>query len=234
MTSSPSAVTIPTVVSRRDLLRIGALSGLGLNLPMLLRAESVQRRPARIKSCILLFFYGGPSHIDTWDPKPHAPLEVRGEFRPISTAAHGMQICEHLPRMANVADKFAIIRSMHHSMLQHNSAAPTMLSGRQPVKGDFDSLAPDRTVDVPTYGAAITYAAGPLPHAPSHVCLPHVMTNLVRLPGQDAGFLGAAYDPLQLTADPTQRDFCGGELELPGDLSLARLEDRKSLLALVD
>src|SRR6202035_2128456 len=92
--------------------------------------------PGRIRSCILLFYYGGPSHLDTWDMKPDAPAEVRGEFRPISTRVAGQCISEHLPRCAQVMDKLAIVRSLHHGMRNHNSAAVEALCGRTPARGD--------------------------------------------------------------------------------------------------
>src|SRR5438309_4156777 len=125
-------------VSRRRLLQIGALGCCGLNLAGLLRAEAraadataLAKAPdpsrrgsaARVKSCILLFYYGGPSHLDTWDMKPAAPLEVRGEFRPAATVVPGVRISEHLPHCARLADKLAIVRSLHHPMRNHNSAA---------------------------------------------------------------------------------------------------------------
>ena len=108
---------------RRRLLQIGGLGCLGLNLAGLLRAETAAAaspvRPhsaARVKSCILLFYYGGPSHLDTWDMKPDSPREIRGEFRTTATAVPGLRICEHLPRCARVIDKLAVVRSLHHPM----------------------------------------------------------------------------------------------------------------------
>src|ERR1700686_1514432 len=99
-------------MTRRDWLRVGALGVGGLTLPNLLRLEASTPRRARARSVILLFLSGGPSHLDMWDLKPDAPEEIRGTFRPVSTRVPGIQICEHLPRMASVMDKCAIIRSM--------------------------------------------------------------------------------------------------------------------------
>src|SRR5881397_4044461 len=108
------------VLSRRRLLQIGGLGCLGLNLAALLRAEEAragsapgESRDTRVKSCILIFYYGGPSHLDTWDMKPSAPREVRGEFQPIATSVPGLSISEHLPRTARVMHRVAIVRSMH-------------------------------------------------------------------------------------------------------------------------
>src|SRR5437016_3316989 len=104
-------------LGRRRLLKAGGLGCLGLNLARLLQAEESQaadmksRRPAtRTKSCILIFYYGGPSHLDTWDVKPNAPREVRGEFTTIATRVPGIRICEHLPHCARVMDKLAVVR----------------------------------------------------------------------------------------------------------------------------
>jgi uncharacterized protein (DUF1501 family) len=219
-------------LGRRRLLQAGGLGCLGLSLAGLLRAEAA-RPAARVRSCILLFYYGGPSHLDTWDLKPNAPAEVRGEFRPIATRVPGLRVGEHLPRAAAVADRLAIVRGMHHPMRNHNSAAAATLSGRAPLKGDLELLANDAN-SFPCYGAVLSrLAPGPRP-TPTHVALPHVMYNAVELPGQTAGFLGAAYNPFQVTRDPNAPDFQVGELALPADLPLARLEDRRSLLALLD
>jgi hypothetical protein len=226
---------------RRRLLQAGGL-GLGLNLAGLLQAEAAEARPAthpagaaagRIRACILLYYYGGPSHLDTWDLKPDAPAEVRGEFGSIATRVPGVRISEHLPRSARIMDKLAVIRSMHHPMRNHNAAAVESLCGRTPLGGDQELLADDLN-SFPCYGAALSRLEGGGRDVPSHVALPHVMRNVVVLPGQNAGFLGAASNPFQVTRDPNRPDFRVDELDLPADLPLARLEDRRALLGLVD
>jgi hypothetical protein len=227
-------------LSRRRLLRIGGLGCLGLNLTGLFRAETAaafspgrRRSAARVKSCILLFYYGGPSHLDTWDMKPDAPREIRGDFKMMATTVPGLRICEHLPHCARVIDKLAIVRSLHHPMRNHNSAAVEALCGRTPLKGDLELLADDPN-SFPCYGAALNYMTPGRSEVPVHVALPHVMYNVVTLPGQTAGFLGAAANPFQVGRDPNAADFRVGELELPADLSLARLEDRHGLLSLIE
>jgi hypothetical protein len=227
-------------VGRRRLLQVGGLGCLGLNLAGLFRAEEARAaqptspRPAEpLRSCILLFYYGGPSHLDTWDLKPNAPREVRGEFRPIATRVPGVRVCEHLPRCAGVMDRLAIVRSMHHPMRNHNAAAVEALCGRTPLKGDLELLADDPN-SPPCYGAALSYLRPGRRGVPTHVALPHVMTNVVTLPGQTAGFLGAAYEPFQVNRDPNEPGFRVDELELPADLPAARLDDRHSLLARLD
>jgi hypothetical protein len=229
----------PSNMDRRQLLRIGTLGCLGLNLPRLLEAEAVAhgrtlRSAGNVKSCILLFYYGGPCHLDTWDMKPHAPREVRGEFRPTATRVPGIHVCEHLPHSARVMDKLAVIRSMHHPMRNHNSAAVEALCGRMPVNGDLELLADDPN-SFPCYGAGLSYLDPGPRDMPSHVAVPHVMHNVVVLPGQNAGFLGAAHNPFQVAGhDPNGPSFRVDELELPAELTLSRLEDRRSLVSLVD
>jgi hypothetical protein len=225
----------PSPPNRRRLLQAGGLGLLGLNLPTLLRAEAAPARPAGAepRSAILIFYYGGPSQLETWDPKPEAPAAVRGEFRAIGTAADGVRIGEHLPRCARVMDRMALIRSMHHPMRNHNAAAAETLTGRTPPGGDQELLQDDAR-SFPCLGAAVTAAlADPTAILPQ-VALPHVMYNVVQLPGQRAGFLGGAYDPLHVTCDPNAADYRIPDLELPAGLTPARLEHRQSLLRLVD
>src|SRR5439155_6647492 len=124
-------------------------------------------------------------------------------------------------------------RSFHHPMRNHNSAAVEALCGRTPLRGDLELLADD-TNSFPCYGSTLTYLNPGSHDLPTHVALPHVMYNVVVLPGQNAGFLGAAHSHFQVTQDPHAADFQVGELALPADLPLARLEDRRSLLALID
>ncbi|MEX0977722.1 MAG: DUF1501 domain-containing protein [Pirellulales bacterium] len=232
-------------LSRRQLLRAGGLGFLGLNLAQLFEAQSLAAPAAvptakkPIKSCILMFYYGGPSHHDTWDMKPHAPAEVRGQFKTAATSVPGVRICEHLPHSAKIMDRLAVIRGAHHTMRNHNAAAVEALCGRTPLKGDLELLADDPTTDFPCYGSALTYLKsasqkGALPAVPPHVALPHVMYNVVKLPGQTAGFLGAAYEPLQVTKDPNAPDFSVAEIELPAGLSLAELDDRQALLSRIN
>src|SRR5882724_2567218 len=121
--------------SRRELLRAGALSAMGLTLADLtaLRAVPAASRAAarkRRNSCVFLFLFGGPSHIDLWDMKPSAPEHIRGAFKPISTSVPGIQVCEHLPGVARVMDKVCLLRSMTHRMNVHGPACSEVFSGR--------------------------------------------------------------------------------------------------------
>ncbi len=233
----------PWYLSRRQLLRIGSLGSLGLTLPQLLRAEDEQAATRRstakgafsspIRSCILIFHYGGPSHIDTLDMKPNAPPEIRGQFGSIATSVAGIRVCEHLPHMARVMDRLAVVRAMHHPMTNHNAAAFTALCGRNPLKGDLELLSNDRN-DPPCYGAILSATLPERRGLPTFVALPHVMYNVVQLPGQVAGFLGSAHNPFQVNTDPSAPEFRLAELDLPGNLSIDRLDDRALLLRLLD
>src|SRR5207248_7361108 len=143
-----------------------------------------------------------------------------------------LRISEHLPYCARVMDKLAVVRSFHHPMRNHNAAAVEALCGRTPLKGDLELLADDPN-SFPCYGSALSYLAGQR-DIPAHVALPHVMYNVVVLPGQTAGFLGAASNPFQVTKDPNDPNFQVGELALPADLPLGRLQDRQFLLSLLE
>ena len=219
----------PRIVHRRRLLGIAGRGALGLNLATRLNAAPVTRSsPGPIRACILIFYYGGPSHHDTWDMKPNAPREVRGEFRPIATNVPGIVVGEHLPHSSRVVDRLAIVRSLHHPMTNHNAAAFAALSGRSPAKGDLELLANDRN-DPPCLGSVLSHRLPARGGLPTFVALPHVMHNVVKLPGQVAGFLGSAHDPFQVASDPNTPSFRLDELELPGGVSLDRLDNREAL-----
>jgi Protein of unknown function (DUF1501) len=237
---------VPSVwpsLTRRNLLKAAGCTTLGMSIPeLLLRAEAAGARSpatdparsgARIRSCILIYFYGGPSHIDTWDMKPSAPVEVRGEFVPIATSVPGMQCCEHLPRMAKLCHKLAVVRSMHHAMTNHNAAAVEAMCGRTPLRGDLELL-DDDALSFPNYGAVLSYLMPDSPIGLPHVALPHVMYNVVQLPGQTAGFLGPAFDRFQITSDPNAPVFDVSALKLPQDVSAERLKTRNRLLSVID
>ncbi len=225
--------------TRRDLLRIGGLGLLGLNLTDLFRAEAAEighedkesvRSP--IKSCILLYQSGGPSHLDTWDMKPHAPLEVRGEFKSIATSVPDLRICEHLPRLASMSHRLGIVRSLHHRMRDHNAAATETLCGHTPLEGDV--IFHDGPNSFPCFGSVLSHLLPQQGLVPPHVALPQVVSRGGTLPGQGPGFLGAAFSPFQLAQDPSAANFGVPELTLPGNMTLASLEHRHDLLRQID
>ncbi len=220
-------------LNRRKLLRVGALGLAGLTLPHLLRAEGTSRRGnARARSIIFLNQFGGPSHHDTFDMKPDAPDNIRGEFRPIATRVPGTRICEHLPNLARISDKFCIIRSVSHWMRNHNSASYYCLTGVAP---PLDDIRLRDTLDLyPAYGSTVARLRPADDRMPSFVAYPHILRDGSITPGQHASFLGKNYDPMFFREDPNSPSFRLPELTLPGTLSLERLEDRRSLLQLLD
>ena len=145
--------------TRRDVLQAGALTALGLSLPQLLHQSTAAQGDAgfgRARSCLLVYLFGGPSHIDLWDMKPDAPAEVRGEFQPVATNVPGIRLCEHLPRLARQADKFCLIRSMNHPHPRHGWGLYYMLTGRRHNRPDLD--APPTPDDFPGVGALVAHA----------------------------------------------------------------------------
>ncbi len=215
--------------TRRDFLQVGTLGALGLGLPDLLRAEAAgQVDPKQDKkSCILIFNLGAPSQLDTFDMKPNAPAEVRGPFRPIATNADGIQLSEILPRHAKIADKLALVRScFHRGAAVHDSGWQIMQTGRLFTGG----------VDTPHVGSAVWYLRGPRGDLPPHIVLPETMGrgggNLPN--GQAGGFLGKAYDPFALMADPSQENFKVPDLLPPSSIPPARLDRRQRLRQAVE
>lgn len=219
-------------LDRREFLQLGALAGLGLTLPRLLAAgESPAARAGsgRARSCILLFLEGGPSHLDTWDMKPAAPSEVRGEFQPIQTRTPGVVVCEHLPKFAEQIHRFAQIRAVHHKIVDHNAGSYYMLTGRSPAKSS-GLIVKDEPDNFPPFGAVLSLLQPSAP-LPSFVHLPDYMSNNgFDLPGQRAGVLGAATDPLVI-GDPSAPGYRVPGLELPAGVDHDRLAVRRELLA---
>jgi hypothetical protein len=232
-TSSACASGRRAGLTRRDLLTVGGLGLLGLGLPRLLSAAGTPRgRKARARAVIFLHQFGGPSHHDTVDMKPDAPAEVRGEFRPIPTTVPGFQVCERLPRLARVADKLTVVRSLHHEMKNHNSAGYYSLTGHAPPTDD-QRLRDTRDL-FPAYGSVVSRFAPADGGMPTFVAYPYVIRDGSVTPGQHASFLGKRYDPFFLGQDPNSPDFRLPELSLPAGLSPDRLENRREVLQLID
>lgn len=214
---------------RREFLRAGALSLFGLGLPTVLQAANqLSSTPRRAKACIVLFMWGGPAQQDTWDMKPDAPEVYRGEFKPIPTAVPGLQICEHLPLLAQRANDLCLIRSMTHTDVNHLTASHHLLTGRPAPSGSLDE-------DWPNYGAVLAKLGrgrGPLP--PYVSMMPEVPNAAPRFVeqthGQGAGILGPAYNPMRIDADGSKPDYRVGEFALRADLNAVRLQGRQGLL----
>ena len=224
--------------SRREWLRIGGVFGMGL-LPAIsdpvgpgktLAASPSGSRPrgfGRAKRVIFVFASGGQSQIDTWDPKPEAPAEVRGAFASIRTAVPGTLVCEHLPRVAALADRFTIVRSMSHDDLDHGTAAYLTLTGRFHKKKSANP--PPAPTDDPALGAILRRVrpSRDFPYDCIHVNGPAIVPTLLA-PGQDGGFLGRAYDPL-VVGDVSRAASAIPSLARQDELHDVRLSRRRSL-----
>ncbi len=222
--------------SRREILKAGALGTLGFGLADLLKltaqaSPELRRRP--VKSVIVLQKYGAPSHIDTWDMKPAAPVEIRGEFDSIATPIPGYHVCEHMPRTAQLVDKMTIVRSMGHRVANHNPATYFMLTGRTSTADIVQvGATPD---DWPNPGAVLSKLRPGEGKLPDSVILPHLTFDQVyTTPGQFGGILGKKYDPFVIAQDPNQADFSIDELQLRQGITLSRLDNRRQLLDQLD
>lgn len=231
-------------VTRRSALRVGVLSALGLGLPGLLlgRARAAPDTPrgagfGRARSCILIFQWGGPSQLDTWDPKPDAPEAVRGPFAAIATATPGVRISEHFPMLAQRTHRLAIIRSMTHDDPAHLSTAHRVLTGHLAprVNSDADGPSPN---DWPHLGAILARCRPSTGALPTAVTMPWVVAHPAapggRAPGQNAGWLGKTYDPFRIEGDPNDPAFNVPGLDLPDGVTRGRFAGRRALLATRD
>jgi len=211
--------------SRRDFVKAGVLGATGLSLGHLLRgqaaAEQAGGKVERDHSVIILWMRGGPSHIDMWDMKPSAPLDYRGEFRPISTAVNGINICELLPKTAAMMDKWSIIRSLHGG--QHSGGDQLCFTGYPP--------GPNRDQNIyPSVGSVVSKQLGPTWNdLPTYIMVPR------QVPGTDSAYLGPAYRPFETQSDPAgSGPFKVRNLTTPSGLSLHRIGDRRNLLSNLD
>jgi hypothetical protein len=224
------------MLSRRRWLQLTGGGAVGLNLGGLLHAQAAEiASPARqpIKACILVFYYGGPSHLDTFDLKPAAPADVRGEFRPISTAVPGLQISEHLPKLSRWMHKAAIIRSLTHQARLHDSASIHVLTGR-PLDGPDRELFAPQPQFYPSHGGAVAYMQRSEQQVLPFAALPYEFHNVVPTPAQGGGFLGAEFDPLRIEADPTNLAYQANMFRPADDLGSPRMAQRRALLERLD
>ena len=222
-------------LTRRQLIRagvIGSCSSLGLLQHTAIQAaaaHAMQPGAAKIRSCIFVFYYGGPSHLDTYDMKPNAPDSVRGEFKSIQSSLPGLQISEHMPNMARVMHKVALVRSMHHTNRLHDSASTETHTGRQSPQGDREEFSPIPQF-YPCHGAVLSMLAGHQDVDVSHALLPYQFHNVVTTPCQGGGFLGHRYDPLLIDGNPAQLTYDIESLKRPADLADGRIRKRDNLL----
>src|SRR5437660_730751 len=227
--SGKGSITTCDGITRRDFLQVGMLGALGFTLSDLtaLQAQGAVAQGNDQKSVILIFNLGAPSQLDTWDMKPDAPREIRGPFKPIKTKSPDIQISEIFPLHAKIADKFSLVRSVYHTAAAvHDTGHQMLQTGRLFTAG----------INTPHAGCALTYLKASRNELPAHIILPEPMgpTGGNMPHGQDAGFLGKAYDPFVLGADPSKKDFKVPDLIPPGYIGQARTERRRQLRAVVD
>ena len=168
-------------------------------------------RAPRAKSVIYIFLSGGLAQHESFDLKPNAPKEVRGEFKPISTSVPGLQISEYLPHTARIMHKVAVVRGMHHTMRFHDSASYQTLTGRVSLAGDTENFG-ERPDSFPSYGTCLSYARRNRRIVVPHASLPFVMNNNFSNPGQTSGFLGPVFQPLLISGDPQQLAYRTGRI----------------------
>ncbi|HEU4753773.1 MAG TPA: DUF1501 domain-containing protein, partial [Armatimonadota bacterium] len=208
-------------VTRRAFVQAGFLGALGLTLPQSAALAAAAPRP---KSVILLWLWGGPSHLDLFDPKPDAPSEYRGPYRAVGTNVPGMQVTELLPKLAKRADRYALIRSLHHNTNDHGLAATIALTGRSPVAGAV----------LPHSGSIVAKIRGAHPTLSSFIVTGERLHQGHRaIQGEGGGILGAVYDPFRVKYDPEQGVLLG-EVTPPEGVDRQRVDRRQRLLREVD
>lgn len=235
---------------RRDFLRVGGgLAVAGFGLPeWMATARGEGKSPGgigRAKSCILVYLLGGPPHLDTFDLKPQAPAEVRGPFRPIATNVPGIEICEHFPRLSQMADQYALLRSVSYPNSNHTPMIYYTLTGRPTERPEEDNdVRPPQRSDFPHIGSVLARLRDDGGAMPAYVALPECATRNstsgefkrgARLPlrGGAAGFLGARYDALNVNGEPGAPDAAPALIP-PVEVTLDRFERRSVLLELLN
>src|SRR5688500_16985484 len=223
------SITTCDGLTRRDFLQVGTLGAIGLTMAKYAALQSLGAvtKGNDEKSVIMIFNLGAPSQIDTWDMKPDAPREIRGPFKPIRTNNPDIQISEIFPLHAKLADKFSLVRSCYHTAAAvHDTGHQMMQTGRLFTGG----------INTPHAGCALEFLKGRRNELPANVILPEAMgpTGGNMPHGQDAGFLGKAYDPFVLNADPSKADFKVPDLLPPPEIGEARLRRRKELREVIE
>ena len=205
-------------VRRRDFLRLGVLGAAGLSLPGYLRlAEAGEVAGGRATSAIFINLGGGPSHMDTFDLKPNAPAEFRGEFKPIATNVPGVEICEHLPKLAQCADKYTILRGVSHSLAAHEFGTKYMNTGNRPIPA----------LEFPGYGPVVIKEKGGPRDLPPFVAIPDS--------NQVPGYLGVEFAPFSTTAVPKAgQPFTVRGITLRNGLTVEDVDKRRDLLKKLD
>ena len=224
-------------ISRREVVQAGFTGLLGLTTADVLAARAASPAPARAggpkaKSVILVFLTGGPPHQDMWDIDMTRPAELRGEARPIKTNVPGIEISEHMPKLAQQAHRYSIIRSMYHNTNEHEYGTHYMLSG-------VDKLPPGSKffatrADWPAMGSIVNWARPSGGGLPNSIILPTYLHNGYGFSGQSGGIMGSKYDPWVIASDPSKPDFRVPDLQTPAGVTAERLHHRRAMLAQVD
>ncbi len=241
MTYNCSNFRLNRRLSRRSVLQAGALGS--LTLPRLWQSQLLaSNQPSasgfgKAKRCIFLFMWGGPSQLDTFDMKPNAPLEIRGEFQPIKTKTPGLGVCEHFHRLSKMTDKIAVVRSLTHDDPAHLSSGHTTVTGQLPPVNKSDAEPPSEN-DTPHFGSVLSHLRPAELALPSFVMLPWKVLHPAApggvAPGQHGGWLGRQYDPFVVEGNPNSKAWQAPSLGLSEDISLDRLDARRQLLSSLD
>jgi hypothetical protein len=252
---SPSRLSVMIRIqgkfSRRELLQVGSLSSMGLSFSQwmgnqavaansmtpefaaTLQARGIAGSFGKAKRCIVLFMLGGPPQHETWDPKPDAPAEVRGEFKPIATATPGLHVGDLMPLTAKLTNHIAVLRAMATDDNAHSASGYWMLTGYPHSPKNAENSLPGPPNDWPCMAAVVRHLKGDAGPLPGSIRLPEEIWNTGRLPwpGQDAGWLGSHADPWLVSCDPNAPDFRVPDIALPAELTTQRFEQRKDFLA---
>ncbi len=229
---------------RRELLRVGGGLAVAGFLSAEARATKAPPRTGRAQSCILVYLLGGPPHLDTWDLKPQAPAEVRGPFKPVATSVPGLHVCEHLPRLARLAHRYALVRSVSHNNHNHTPMIYYTLTGRPVERPEVDNdVRPPQRTDFPHVGAVLARFRGSPLSLPGYVAIPEVAVRSslrgeykrarTLLRGGGGGFLGPLVDPLAVDGEPGTPEAVPA-LNRPRDVDEGRLARRAALLSVLE
>ena len=214
------------IPSRRSFMQIGAISGLGITLDGFLRHQAARAdtktydtKEGKAKSVIHIFLPGGSAHQDSWDPKPNAPIEYRGEMGVIKTKLDGVYLNEHMKKTAEIADKIAICRSMTHGEAAHERGTHNMFTGYRP----------SPALQFPSFGSVVSHEFGVRNNLPPYVCIPSMPNTFA-----GSGYLSSKYAPFSLGSDPANPGFTVQDLALPGGVDDKRFTTRKNMLTAVN
>jgi hypothetical protein len=212
--------------SRRDFLTVGALAGVGLTMSDLFRMQAARAEiknydfiEAKAKSVIHIYLPGGCAHQETWDPKPFAPIEYRGDLKPIPTKIPGVQFSEMMVKTAEIADKICVIRSMTHGEAAHERGTHNMFTGYRP----------SPALQYPSMGSVVSHEYGPRQNLPPYVCIPNQPNEFA-----GTGYLSSSFAPFSLGSDPAQGGFQVRDLTLPNGVDDTRFSRRRSALDAVN